>query len=118
MDSTVRIIECDYALLMFFSLAAPVSIDSLRVASATNSIFTLNCSSSGSPATMVTWTKDGRTLASSALYQMTQILSNGIMTTYSNLLTINAGPYAVTGDYSCEVSNQIGTARRNATVRG
>ena len=53
-----------------------------------------------------------------AVYRMTQILYSGITATYFNLLEVNAGPYAVIGDYSCEVSNSLGRIRRNATFGG
>ncbi len=101
---------------MFSFLTAPVSITSLDVTS--GSSFTLNCTSSGSPATTVTWTKDGVLLTESNIYHMTQILYSGTAATYFNLLEVNAGPYAVTGDYSREVTNLLGSAMRNATFRG
>ena len=93
-------------------------ITSLDINSDSRSPFTLNCTSSGSPATTVTWTKDGVVLRASGTYQMTQVLQDGVTATYSNLLVVRAGPYAVIGDYSCEVSNSIGSDRRNATFRG
>ena len=49
---------------------------------------------------------------------MTQILQNGATSTYYNLLTVDSGPYALTGDYSCEVSNTLGTATVNISVEG
>ena len=95
-----------------------MSITSLDVISYPSPLFTLNCTSSGSPATTVTWTKDGVLLAQSNTYRMTQILYSGTTATYFNLLEVNAGPYAVTGYYSCEVSNLLGNATRNATFNG
>ena len=62
--------------------------------------------------------KDGVVLAASGTYQMTQILHSGITATYFNLLKVNAGPYAVIGDYSCQVSNQLGSDTRNTSFRG
>ena len=67
---------------------------------------------------MVTWTKDGVVLTAGSTYRMTQLLHDGVRATYFNLLEVNAGPYAVTGDYSCEVSNSLGNARRNTTFGG
>lgn len=49
---------------------------------------------------------------------MVQILHSGITATYFNLLRVNAGPYAIVGDYSCEVSNRLGSDTRNKTFRG
>ena len=82
------------------------------------SLFTLKCVSSGSPATTVLWKKDGQRLVQSHIHQMTQILQNGATSTYYNLLTVNSGPYALIGDYSCEVSNILGTAAINISVEG
>lgn len=82
------------------------------------SLFTLKCVSSGSPATTVLWKKDGQLLAQSDIHQMTQILQNGATSTYYNLLTVNSGPYALIGDYSCEVSNILGRATINISVEG
>ena len=49
---------------------------------------------------------------------MAQLLHNGATSTYVNLLTVNSGPYALTGDYHCEVSNILGTAAINISVEG
>jgi hypothetical protein len=49
---------------------------------------------------------------------MTQLLQNGATSTYYNLLTVNSGPYALTGDYRCEVSNILGTAAINISIEG
>lgn len=95
-----------------------MSITSLGVSSESRQLFTINCTSSGSPATAVTWTKDGVLLAESNTYRMTQVLYSGTSSTYFNLLEVNTGPYAVTGHYSCEVSNLLGNTIRNATFRG
>jgi hypothetical protein len=49
---------------------------------------------------------------------MSQILQNGATATYFNLLEVNSGPYAITGEYSCQVSNTLGTDIRNTTIEG
>jgi hypothetical protein len=81
-------------------------------------LFTLNCTSSGSPATTVSWRKDGVLLTEGNTYHMTQLLHSGTSSTYFNLLEVNAGPYAVVGNYSCEVSNRLGSVTRNAVFGG
>ena len=95
-----------------------MSILSLEVVSRSALVFTLNCTSTGSPATTVTWTKDGTVLTASSIYRMTQRLHYGITATYYNYLEVNTGPYAVIGAYSCEVSNIFGSDRRNMTFEG
>lgn len=95
-----------------------MTITSLDATADFGSLFTLNCISSGSPASSVTWMKDGELLSESGTYRMSKLLQNGITSTYYNLLEVNSGPYAVTGEYSCKVSNPLGSDMRNVTVRG
>lgn len=95
-----------------------MSITNLGTTSNLGSLFAVNCTSTGSPATRVTWTKDGVLLTESDTYRMTQVLYSGTTSTYFNMLEVNTGPYAVTGDYSCEVSNSLGSTTRNVTFRG
>ena len=104
--------------MSIFLLTANVSISSLDVTSDFDSLFTLNCVSSGSPATTVYWKKDGRLLVESDTYRMTQILQNGATSTYYSLLTVHSGPYALVGEYSCEVSNSLGTDTKSISVEG
>ncbi len=98
--------------------ADPVSITSLDLSSAASLLFTLNCTSSGSPATTVAWRKYGALLSESGVYQISQILYSSTTSTYFNLLAVDVGPYGVIGDYSCEVSNILGSVTRNATFSG
>ena len=102
---------------MYDCFIAEPSITSLAAIS-DGSLFTLNCTSIGSPATDVTWRKDGRILSASSVYGISQILYSGRTSTYFNLLEVDAGPYAVTGDYSCEVSNLLGSDSRDANFGG
>ena len=97
---------------------ASVTITSVGTTSDFGSLFTLNCVSSGSPASSVVWMKDGEVLSETSTYKTSQLLQNGATSTYFNLLEVNSGPYAITGEYSCEVSNSLGSDTRNVTVRG
>ena len=69
---------------------------------------TLTCTSTGSPATTVTWTKDGDTLTvDGTTYSMTQTLTDRRTSTYENVLTLPAtGDFS--GTYSCQVGNALG----------
>lgn len=95
-----------------------MAISSLEATSDFGSLFTLNCVSSGSLASSVIWVKDGEVLSESDTYRMTQLLQSGTTSTYFNLLEVNSGPYAITGEYSCEVSNSLGSDTRNTTIKG
>lgn len=95
-----------------------MSIQSLEESSNSASVFTLKCTSTGSPATTVIWRKDGTVLTESSIYHMTQTLHNGFAATYMNYLEVNAGPYAVVGNYSCTVSNILGYDTQNVIYEG
>ena len=108
----------DRSLISQQILLAQPTITSLESTSNFGPLFTLNCITSGSPASSVTWRKDGELLSESGTYRMSQILQNGATATYFNLLEVNSGPYAITGEYSCLVSNTLGTDTRNTTIEG
>ena len=67
--------------------------------------------STGSPATTVSWEKDGLSLSIDGFtYQLTQIVTDRTTSTYSNVLTVSeTAPSGVAGTYTCNVSNQIGS---------
>ena len=80
--------------------------------------FTLNCTSVGSPATTVTWSRDGTVLARGEQYEMIQMLQDGTTATYENILVVTGIPSTLLGVYSCSIWNDIGTATRNITISG
>ncbi len=84
------------------SLSAPPTITSLTFDPDT---FTLTCVSTGSPATMVTWMKDGSPVLDG--YTATQMMMGMSTHTYDNVLSLpqNGG---IRGNYSCEVANTLG----------
>ena len=70
---------------------------------------TFTCTSTGGPATTVTWTKDGAVITPSTTHQQTQMIVDTVGGVYQNTLTI-ADDQSVTGDnlyglYSCMVEN-------------
>ena len=81
------------------------TVSSLTVADSNSSVFTLNCTSTDSPATTVIWTKGSELLSDYPLYQM---LRDGVAATYDNLIEINAGLDELVGAYSCSVLNSAG----------
>lgn len=72
----------------------------------------------GSPATAVTWSKDGTQLSSGSVYEMVQILRNGASATYDNLLVVMGAPSTLLGVYSCTVMNEIGASTMSLTISG
>ena len=90
---------------MFFIPSAPPTVSSLTYDSASR---TLTCTSTDSPATNVTWTKDGDTLTVDwTTYSMTQTVTDRSASTYENVLTLPATG-DISGTYVCQVENALG----------
>lgn len=80
------------------------------------SVFTLNCSSTYSPATRVIWTKDSEVLPEYVTYQ---IMRDGLTTAYDTLLDIQADVDGLIGTYTCMVINSAGHSNEEAlTIHG
>ena len=65
----------------------------------------LTCTSTGGPATTVTWRKDGAVITLNATYQQTQMVTDPVTGTYQIVLSID-----IVGTYSCIVGNTRGTS--------
>ena len=74
-----------------------------------NGARTLTCTSTASPATNVTWTKDDddTLTVNGTTYSMTQNVTDRRTSTYENVLTLPATG-DITGTYSCQVGNALG----------
>ena len=71
----------------------------------------LTCTSTGGPATTVTWRKDGAIITVSAAYQQTNlVVTNATTGTYETVLTIDQSVNDILGRYSCTVGNTRGTS--------
>jgi len=72
---------------------------------------TLTCISTGSPATTVTWTRNGQPLAIDGdTYQLSQTVTNRASATYENVLTINLPLARILGStFLCTVTNVFGS---------
>lgn len=95
-----------------------ISVISLDKAMNITSIFTVNCTTSGSPATSVTWRRNDTVLTTGSTYQTTQILLDRSTATYANLLRVNVGPYGIPADYTCVASNLLGLATKTTRFTG
>ncbi len=85
--------------------AAPISI--MPLSRYDGAVFTINCPTTGSPATTVEWAKDSTQLKNDDTYQIVQELEDGTTATYNNLLLVSGEPDEVIGTYSCSASNEI-----------
>ncbi len=99
-----------------FSLLAPPSITSLTF---DPDSITLTCTSTGSPATTVTWMKNGSPLViDGTTYSMEQTVTGRNTSTYDNILTIANVSDDVVGNYTCTVGNALGNASAEEEVTG
>ena len=81
---------------------------------------TLTCVSTDSPATIVTWKKDGRPLTTdgSSHYTLSQSITSRTSSTYSNVLTVSESTPGVAGTYSCNVTNDLGSDSKKVVAVG
>ena len=70
----------------------------------------LTCTSTGGPATNVTWKKNGAPITINSTYQQTKVVSNTTAGTYQTVLTIAQNVTDIFGTYSCTVGNTRGTS--------
>ena len=79
---------------------------------------TLICTSTGGPATIVTWRKNGAVVdVDGATYHQSQRVLNTRTATYENTLTSSADANFV-GNFICTVSNSRESSARNVTLNG
>ena len=82
-------------------------------------VFTLNCTSTGSPPTNVTWIKDGEVITDGNSYEVIQTLRDGVTTTYDNVLKVHLHLSEIIGTYTCMIDNSVSSAvGRTLTIGG
>ena len=81
---------------------------------------TLTCTSTGGPATNVTWRRDGAVITLNATHQQTQIVTDTTTSTYQTMLTIDpsVGHSNIVGTYNCTVENARGGSSMTRNVTG
>ena len=83
---------------------------------ATTPTFTLTCTSTGGPATTVSWTVNSHTVAEDEDHHITsQILIDAVNATYNHTLAVTG---RLEGDYKCRVSNRKSSSSRSLMVLG
>ena len=65
-------------------------------------VFTLTCTSTGGPATTVSWRRDGTMLRDNSTYSITSQVTDAVTATYTHTLTVTG---RLVGEYQCSVSN-------------
>ena len=81
---------------------------------------TLTCTSTGGPATTVTWRRDGDLITLNATHQQTKRLVHTVNGTYQTVLTINSSvdQSDIVGTYNCTVRNDRGESSETVVVPG
>ena len=81
---------------------------------------TFTCTSTGGPATNVTWRRDGLLITHNATHQQTKMVVDATRGIYQNILTIaqSVAEHNVYGLYSCMVENSLGISNRTEKYSG
>ena len=81
---------------------------------------TLTSTSTGGPATTVTWRKDGTVITLNATYQQTKRVVDLVEGTYQTVLTIGSSVSQsdIVGTYECTVENARGESSETVVVPG
>ena len=81
---------------------------------------TLTCTSTGGPATTVTWRRDGVVITLNATCQQTKRVVDPVNGTYQTILTIDpsVGWSDIEGTYNCTVKNVRGESSQTVVVSG
>ena len=81
---------------------------------------TLTCTSTGGPATTVTWKRDGVVITLNDTYQQTKSLVDAVNGTYQTVLIIDpsVGWSDIVGTYNCTVENVRGESSETVVVPG
>ena len=80
----------------------------------------LTCTSTGGPATTVTWRRDGVVITLNATYQQTKRVVDPVNGTYHTVLTIDRSVDQddIVGTYNCTVENIRGESSETVVVPG
>ncbi len=105
---------CREATFTHPSTTAPVMISSIQRTSEV--LLTINCASTGKPATAVTWSKGSTAIVNDGTYQMSQSISDRRTSSYSNKLTIGGAVEDASGFYRCTVSTELHNTAPNTSV--
>ena len=81
---------------------------------------TLTCTSTGGPATNVTWKRNGVVITLNATHRQSKRLVDPVQGTYQTVLTIDPAVdwSSVVGTYNCTVKNIRGESSKTVVVPG
>ena len=94
----------------------PLQFELTSELNAATPTFTLTCTSTGGPATTVTWTVNNHTVTEDENHHITsQILVDAVNATYNHTLAVTG---RLEGQYECIASNTKSSASRSLNVVG
>ena len=96
------------------SLSGSLSVTNLKY---DNQSRTLTCTSTGGPATTVTWSRNGAVITLNTTYQQTKRVVDPVMGTYQTVLTIDPS-VDIVGTYNCTVENARGVYSKLYPIAG
>ena len=106
-------------MITFLSLCVVnTSISSLRYDRLSQ---TMICTSTGGPATTVTWSRDGDPIRADQLatsYQEVQLVTSTKTATYENHLRLVSKSSSLSGNYTCSVGNSEGESNASIEISG
>ena len=81
---------------------------------------TLKCTSTGGPATTVTWRRNGAVITLNTTHQQTKKVVDPVMGTYQTVLTIDSSVSQsdILGTYNCTVENVRGGSSATMVISG
>ena len=81
---------------------------------------TLTCTSTGGPATNVTWKRNGVVITLNATHRQSKRLVDPVQGTYQTVLTIDRSVHwsSLVGTYNCTVENVRGGSSQTVVVQG
>ena len=79
---------------------------------------TITCTTSGGPATDVTWFKDNEKITMTSSEVCSQVITNTSSATYENRLRIVDKSSKVAGTYTCKVTNPRGSTNESLYIQG
>ena len=98
----------------------PLTISKMEYSAVGDGTYTITCTTTGSPPTTASWTRNGIELTTSekGKYTSSQIVIDRTSSTFDNVLTIKGSYADAVGDYSCDIVNSLGLITANKTITG
>jgi hypothetical protein len=114
-----KLYDDEHWTIFFSSFSGPPVIESLEYGVNGHGLYIIKCTTSGTPPTKVTWTRNGVAIGyKDGTYKQTQILVNRTKTEYQNVLTVEGSFEDATGTYGCTVDNSLGISETvNKTIK-